>query len=115
MNSVIRTYDDVETPLISTTGGRFPRARLQPPQKQRTLLPGSSDSWDCTTVRPIGNHLLFPLESPPFVPINLYQYLFIINQIVIRCLVWGLLFITLFMKFIQIQITPHHSYLYLYS
>src|SRR5690625_5607751 len=40
----------------------FPWARLQPP-RGKTTAAGSSDTWDCTIVRPIENHLLFPQES----------------------------------------------------
>jgi len=36
------------------------------PQKQRTLLAGSSDSWDCTIVRPIETHLLFRQDKKDF-------------------------------------------------
>src|SRR5699024_4405078 len=34
------------------------------------LTAGSQGSWDCTIVRPTEDPWLFPLESPPSVPIN---------------------------------------------
>src|SRR5699024_1215309 len=67
---------DISAQLFSAADRCFPRARLQPPcpGKGRRELPakggfsrpsfipaaGSSDTWHCTIVRPIENHLLFP-------------------------------------------------------
>jgi len=74
--------------LISTAGGRFPRAWLEPRANRMLVMkalrqdvailafhppfrtPGSQGSWDCTIVRPTEDLLLFPQESPPSVPIN---------------------------------------------
>src|SRR5699024_12882048 len=50
-------------PALSAKGG-FSRPSLLP------LAAGSQCSWDCITVRPTEDLLIFPLESPPSVPIN---------------------------------------------
>ena len=63
--------------LISTPGGRFPRARLQSPRANRMLvtkaLPHDVAYLAFVPFKPFlrGFQLaLFPLESPPCVPIN---------------------------------------------
>src|SRR5690625_340777 len=53
--------------LISTAGGRFPRALLEPPCASHS---GVSRLMGLTIVRPTEDLLLFPQESPPAVPIN---------------------------------------------
>src|SRR5699024_10472854 len=50
-------------PALPAKGG-FSRPSSLP------LTVGSQVSWDCTIVRPTEDLLLFPLESPPSVPIN---------------------------------------------
>src|SRR5699024_12523529 len=52
-NSVFFGYEP--KPLISTAGGRFPRAWLEPP---------------CASHSGVSRLMLFPQESPPSVPIN---------------------------------------------
>jgi len=58
------------TPVIFTTGGRFPRARPQLTFVAKIATKVDLRTRGTAVTRPIEDRLLFPLESPPSVTIT---------------------------------------------